>query len=97
MAAEEGYIAPEIGVGALRDAVAAIRCMASGDREGLHAVLSGTDAPRQLAGMLAAVAAAICRRAGLDEAGIAAVLAGISHEVADLILDQPRPGAAPGR
>jgi hypothetical protein len=89
----EGYIAPDRGFDALRDAVAAIQCAVSGDAAGLHAVLTGTTQPRQVAGMAVSIAAVIIQRAGLDDDGMKAVLSDISARGGDFLLDQPLPGA----
>ncbi|WP_269858737.1 hypothetical protein [Streptomyces sp. RPT161] len=87
------YIAPALGIDAFRDAAAAIRCLSAADGEGVHAILSGTDAPRHVAFALATIAVAICRRGGLDDAGITALLAEIIGTASDLILDQASPDA----
>ncbi|MGC0317309.1 hypothetical protein [Kitasatospora acidiphila] len=92
----QAFLEPAIGVDAYRDAAAAIRCLAADDGEGLHAVLAGTDAPRHVAGALASIAYLICRRGGLDAAGIDQLLGEISGSAADAILDQPRPRAGKG-
>lgn len=89
----EGYIAPDRGFDALRDAVAAIQCAVSGDTAGLHAILTGTTQPRHVAGMAISIAAFVIQRAGLDDEGMKAVLSEISAGGADFLLDQPPPGA----
>jgi hypothetical protein len=89
----EGYIAPDRGFDALRDAVAAIRCAISGDAEGLHAVISGSARPQHVAAMAVSIAAVVIQRTGLDDDGMKAVLSDISARSADFLLDQPPPGA----
>jgi hypothetical protein len=84
------YIAPSTGIPALRDAIALIRCAAAEDAEGTRAILDGTTtAPWQLATTLAAVAVGLCRRCGLSNRGISAVLGELGQDVTDMILDQP--------
>ena len=91
-----GYLEPSVGVDALRDAVAAIRCIAAGDGPGFGAVLNGTDQPRQVAAAMAAIASVVCRRVGLDDAGLSRLLNQVSSEVTDFLLDQPREVNSPG-
>lgn len=90
------FLEPAIGIDAYRDAAAAIRCLATSDGVGLHAVLAGTDAPRHVACALASIAYLVCRRGGLDAAGIDQLLGEIGGSAADAILDQPRPHMARG-
>ncbi len=82
------YLEPALGIDAFRDAAAAVRCLAAGDGEGVHAVLAGTDAPRHVAYALAVITVTVCRRGGLDEGGIAGLLADITSDASDCILDQ---------
>ncbi|MFC9637145.1 hypothetical protein ACFTZF_01175 [Streptomyces mirabilis] len=82
------YLAPSAGIDAFRDAAAAVRAFAADDGEGLRAILDGTDAPRHVASALAGIAVYICRRGGLDDAGIAALLAEFTTDASDVILDQ---------
>lgn len=86
-----GYLAPDIGIDAVRDAVAAIKCVAAGDSEGLDAVVNGNEHPRCLVAAIAVIAAKICHQGGLDDAGIAALLAWIAPQGADFFLDQEKP------
>ena len=88
------YLEPELGIDAFRDAAAAVRCLAAGDGEGVHAILAGTDAPRHVAGALLVITFLTCRRGGLDNAGIVALLAEITADAFDFILDQPRSAAS---
>ena len=90
-AAPVAYIAPEIGVSAALDAVAAIRAVVALDGQRLHTILTGTDVLPQMAGMLAAVAAVLCRRCGLDDQATAALIGELGNELTDFILSQPRP------
>ncbi|MFJ5027767.1 hypothetical protein ACIQB5_06660 [Streptomyces sp. NPDC088560] len=85
------YLAPALGIDAFRDAAAAVRAFAADDGEGLRAILDGTDAPRHVASALAGIAVYICRRGGLDDAGIAALLTEVTGCASDYILDQKRP------
>lgn len=85
------YLEPAIGIDAFRDAAAAVRCLAAGDGEGVHAILAGTDAPRHVAWALNIIAVHVCHRGGLDDAGIAALLAEVTGCASDYILDQKRP------
>jgi hypothetical protein len=90
--ADAGYLGePDAGPDAVRDAVAAIRCVAGGDPEGLHAVLNGTDSPRQVAAVLASITAVIFLQGGLDAAGIASVLGEMTAQANDFPL-----GVVPG-
>lgn len=92
MATEQpGYIAPDVGVDALKDAIAAVRCVAVWDAQGLDAVLSGTARPQAVAAMLATLAVIICRKGGLDDPGIDALLASIKADATNFLLDQPQP------
>jgi hypothetical protein len=90
------YLPPETAVDALKDACAVVRCAAANDLEGLGAVINGNEHPRRLVMVIASVAAVICRRGGLDDAGIAALLAGIASELTDLLLDQEKPAEGGG-
>jgi hypothetical protein len=89
------YIAPALGIEAFRDAAAAVRALAADDGEGIHAILSGTDAPRHVAWALVIIAHEVCRRGHLDNAGITALLAEIVTSASDCMLDQPQPSAPP--
>jgi hypothetical protein len=91
------YLDPAIGIDAFRDAAAAVRAFAAGDGEGLSAILDGTDAPRHVASALAGIAVYVCRRGGLDDAGIAALLTEVTGCASDFILDQKRPDTPRGR
>lgn len=82
------YLDLALGIDAFRDAAAAVRCLAAGDGEGVHAILAGTDAPRHVAWALNVIAVTICRRGGLDEAGIAALFTEITGFASDSLLDQ---------
>lgn len=84
-----GYLAPDTTFDAMKDAVASIKCAAAYDREGQDAVINGCEHPRRLVMVIASVAAVICRRGGLDDAGIAVLLGEIAGELGDLLLDQP--------
>lgn len=86
-----GYLAPDIGFDALKDAVALIRCTAAEDCEGIDAIANGNAHPRCLAAMVAAIATMVCRRGHLDNAGIDALLSEISSQLRDNLLDQERP------
>lgn len=86
------YLAPDLGFEALKDAAALIRCLAAGDGEGLNSITSGNSCPPRLATAVAVIAVGFCRRGGLDNAGIDALLADISAEVGDFLLDQEAPG-----
>jgi len=90
------YIDPELGIDALRDAVAAIRCVVAGDDEGVFAILTGTDAPRHVPGTLAAFLVVICHRVGFGNDDVAALLDGLSADFTNGILDQPRPEGGAG-
>jgi len=85
------FLAPEVGVDALKDAVVAIKCAAAYDQEGLSAVINGSKHPRSVVAAIAAIAAVICRQGGLDDAGIAALLPWIASQLTDL---PARPEAA---
>ena len=88
------YVPPAIGFDVLKDAAALIRCSAAGDGEGVMAILGSTAYPLDLAGMTATVAVIACRRAGLDGDAIAALLGDAGADLADLLLDQPKPAEA---
>jgi len=85
------YVPPAIGFDVLKDALALVRCSAASDGEGFMAIISGTEYPRDLAGMAATVAAIACRRAGLDDDALAALLGDAGSALADLLLDQAPP------
>lgn len=85
------YMPPEIGFDTLKDTAALIRCTLDGDAEGIDAILSGTPAPRELAGMAATVAALICTRGGLTAAQCGALVDAIATDLGNLMLDQ-QPG-----
>jgi hypothetical protein len=91
------YLDPAEGIDAVRDATAAIACVAVGDGEGLHAILAGTPSPEHVAFAAVGIAAAICHRLGLDQAAISALLGEIRVVAADSLLDQRRPDATDGR
>ena len=93
-AALAAYVPPAIGFDVLKDALALIRCSAARDGEGFMAIISGTAYPLDLAGMTATVAAIACRRAGLDDDAIAALLGDAGADLADLLLDQHKPAGA---
>lgn len=85
------YLAPDVGFDALKAACALIKCTASGDTEGIGAVLDGTERPLELAGMLAAIAAAVCVRVGLTPETTERLLADISGSLSNWMLDQEQP------
>jgi hypothetical protein len=92
VASREAYIEPAIGFDMLRDAVALLRCVARDDHEGLHAIVTGTSQPRNLAGATAMIALEVMRRCGIGPSLAEALLAEISRNASDSLLDQPRPG-----
>ena len=95
--ADAGYLGePDGGPDAVRDAVAAIRCVAGGDPEGLHAVLNGTDSPRQVASVLATITAVIFLRGGMDADAIDSVLAQMTAHANDFPVIVPGPSAEGG-
>lgn len=88
-----GYLEPEIGFPACRDALAAVRALWAGDAQGVHAVLANCEAPRHVAWFLTIFSVQVCRRGGLDDAGLDVLLGELRHLVADFLLDQRRPGS----
>jgi hypothetical protein len=90
------YLAPDIWIEALKGGVAAIRCMAAYDQEGLGAIVNGNEHPGPLVAAIAAIAAGVCRQGGLDDAGIAALLPWIASQLTDLVLDQEKPAEGGG-
>lgn len=93
-ASGSGYLAPDIGFDALKDAVALIKCTAAEDSEGIGVIANGNAHPRCLAGAVAAIAVMVCRRGHLDNAGIDALLSEIASQAGDWLLDQQRPAEA---
>lgn len=89
-----GYLAPDVGFDALKDAVALVKCTAAEDADGIGAIANSNAHPRCLAGAVAAIATMICRRGGLDNAAIDALLAEIASQAGDWLLDQQRPAEA---
>lgn len=87
------YLAPDEGFEALKDATALIRCMAADDGDGIGAIANGTPRPRRLAVMLAAIVVSVCRRGGLGNADIEALLAAVSADVSNFLLDQENTAA----
>ncbi|MGH3295767.1 MAG: hypothetical protein ACRDP7_28605 [Trebonia sp.] len=85
------YLAPEVGFEALKDATALIKCIAAGDDEGHAVIANGSPHPRRLAGMVASIAVTLCRRVGLSDAAIDLLLADISAQYTDFLLDQQTP------
>lgn len=86
-----GYIPPEIGIDAVRTAVAAVRCALASDAAGLHVLLSETAIPVQLMGTLATITVNMCRRCGLADDAIMAMLTELRSSLENAVLDQPRP------
>jgi hypothetical protein len=93
-ASGSGYLAPDVGFDAMRDAVALIRCTAAEDHEGMGAIANGNAHPRCLAAAVAAIATMICRRGSLDNAAIDALLSEIASQAGDWLLDQQSPEKA---
>jgi hypothetical protein len=85
------YLAPDVGFDALKSAVALIRCCADGDGEGIGAIINGAANLHELAGMTATIAAIICLRVSRDRNGIDALLAAVSSDLTNLLLDQEKP------
>lgn len=85
------YLAPDVGFEALRDAVALIRCIATGDDEGQGVIANANSHPRCLAGMVASITVTLCREVGLSDAAIDLLLTGISARYTDFLLDQQHP------
>jgi hypothetical protein len=88
------YLAPDVGFEALKDAVALIRCIASGDDQGHGVIANENSHPRCLAGMVASITVTLCRRVGLTDEAIDLLLADISAQYTDFLLDQQ---ASPGQ
>lgn len=78
---------PDRGMDALRDAIAAVKCCATDDSEGLHAILMGTGDPRGALGMLAAITAGILANGGLPGQASGPLLDDVGRQVADGLLD----------
>jgi len=89
--AAAAYLPPDIWIEALKDGVAAIRCAAACDQEGLGVIVDGNKHPGPLVAAIAGIAAGVCRQGGLDDAGIAALLHWIASQLTDLLLDQEKP------
>lgn len=85
------FLEPAQTMDAYRDAAAAIRCLSVGDHEGGHAILAGTDSPRNVAFMTSSIAYAALCQSGMDPAAIEQYLAALGRSIADALLDQPRP------
>jgi hypothetical protein len=81
----------ESGMDLIADAIAAVRCCATGDAEGLQAVVNGCDHPRALTGMIAVLASSLLKLGGAEGADAEAVLGLARHAVSDMVLDLPRP------
>lgn len=77
----------DLGIDAYRDAIAAVRACASEDHQGLYAVLDGTDAPRHVAAALVTLVVMVCRRCGLDNVQITALMSEMTTDIFDAILD----------
>lgn len=85
------YLEPGTGFDSLKDAVALVRCVAAEDGEGIAAVANGSDNPRVLAVLLGVITVRVCHMGRLDDAGIEALLAAVSADVSDYLLDQESP------
>ncbi|HEV3381660.1 MAG TPA: hypothetical protein VG142_11850 [Trebonia sp.] len=81
---------PDAGADCVRDAIAAIRCGTTGDHVGMHAVLNGTESPRQVAAALALITAGIFVSGGMDQASIHALLSSLTATANDFPLGQLR-------
>lgn len=82
------YLEAEIGIDALRDALAAVRSLWNRDTQGVHAVLANCDAPRHVAWYLTIFTRQVCVLGGLDDAGFAALMRELQILATDFLLDE---------
>lgn len=91
---------PALGIDALRDAVALVKAMANGDREGVNVIANHAGHPRLAFAALASLVAAMLLGCGLEGDELSAVLDEASRRAADGMFDlrrlHPAPSARPG-
>jgi hypothetical protein len=87
--APQPYMPPAIGINAFRDAAAIVRCLATGDVQGIEAIYAASEHHEHIGLALGAFALLIAEQAGMSPADVETQLRNIGAFAADTILDQP--------